>query len=119
VRTVNFVMIPSVGEPDYAGSGALGSHRSQEKNMATVWIPPLLRDLADHQESVHVEGTTVRQLLDDLERRWPGIKARICDGDHLRSGLAVVVNADVSRLGLAATVADNDEVHFVQAIAGG
>ena len=87
--------------------------------MPVVWIPPLLRDLTGDRESIRVAGATVGELLDALESQCPGVKARLCDGARLRSGLAVVINADVARLGLAESVAASDEVHFVQAIAGG
>lgn len=119
MRTVNLIMIPSASEPDYAESGEAESRRPQETTMATVWIPPLLRDLAEGRESLRVNGTTVREVLDELERHCPGIKARICEGDLLRSGIAIVINADVARQGLGEPVSDRDEVHFVQAIAGG
>lgn len=87
--------------------------------MPVVWIPSLLRDLTNDRESIRVEGTTVREVLDALDLQCPGVQARLCDGDRLRSGLAVVINADLARFGLAEAVAQDDEVHFVQAIAGG
>lgn len=87
--------------------------------MATVWIPSLLRSLTGGQESLQVPGATVRQIVDNLEKQFPGIKARLCDGDELRRGIAVAVNAQVAQAGLAAQVPENSEVHFVPAISGG
>jgi molybdopterin converting factor small subunit len=87
--------------------------------MAVVWVPSLLRDLTGGQETLAVAGTTVRQVLDDLERQFPGIKSRLCEGEALRSGVAVAVDGQVARLGLLQPVGPNSEVHFLPAIAGG
>lgn len=87
--------------------------------MARVWIPPLLRDLTGGQETVTATGARVRDIIDSLERQYPGIKARLCDGDGLKPGLAVVIDTTVARLGLAEAVGPDSEVHFLPAIAGG
>jgi sulfur-carrier protein len=87
--------------------------------MATVWIPSLLRDLTNGQETVQVSGANVREIIDALDRVYPGIKARLCDSNGLRRSLAVAVDAHVTRLGLLEPVAESSEVHFVPAISGG
>jgi molybdopterin synthase sulfur carrier subunit len=87
--------------------------------MACVWIPPLLRDLTGGQETVAVPGTRVSQLIDELERRYPGIEAPLCDGDSLRPGLVVVVDTTVAVLGLLRPVGPDSEVHFLPAVGGG
>jgi molybdopterin synthase sulfur carrier subunit len=87
--------------------------------MPTVWIPALLRHLTHDQESIEVPGETLRALIDALEARYPGIKARLLQGDDLRPGLAVVVDTQVVRGGLTEAVSENSEVHFIPAIGGG
>lgn len=87
--------------------------------MATVWIPSLLRGLTLGQETVEVEGATVGAVIDALESRYPGVRARLCAGDNLRPGLAVAVDTQLARLGLAQPVGPRSEVHFLPAIAGG
>ncbi len=87
--------------------------------MALVWIPPLLRDLTGGRESVTVPGATVRQVIEALERAYPGVQARLCPNDELRPGLAVVIDSQVARLGLLESVGPDAEVHFLPAIAGG
>jgi molybdopterin synthase sulfur carrier subunit len=87
--------------------------------MARVWIPPLLRDLTAGQEMVVVSGARVRQVIDQLDLLYPGIKGRLCDGGQLRPGMAVAVDADVARLGLDQAVGPDSEVHFLPAIGGG
>jgi molybdopterin synthase sulfur carrier subunit len=87
--------------------------------MPTVWIPALLRDLTDGQETVKVSASTVRQVIAALEAKFPGIRARLCDGDTLRPGIAVVVDTEVTRRGLAQPVSARSEVHFLPAVGGG
>lgn len=87
--------------------------------MAEVWIPALLQDLTGGHERVRVAGDTVRQVIDGLEAAFPGIKARLVDGDRLRPGLAVVVDGEVSRLRLRHHLTEISEVHFLPAISGG
>jgi molybdopterin synthase sulfur carrier subunit len=87
--------------------------------MPLVWIPSLLRDLTAGREMVTVPGATVSELIDALEQAYPGLKQRLCAGDELRPGIAVVVDAEVARLGLLQPVAEQSEVHIVPAIAGG
>jgi molybdopterin synthase sulfur carrier subunit len=87
--------------------------------MALVWIPPLLRDLTGGCESVSASGASIAQVIADLERQYPGIRDRLCRGDELRPGLAVVVDSRASNLGLLEVVKPDSEVHFLPAISGG
>jgi molybdopterin synthase sulfur carrier subunit len=87
--------------------------------MAVVWIPSLLRDLTKGQETVTVAGSSVRQIIDALERSFPGTKDRLCDATGLRRGIAVAVDGQFAQLGLLEPVADTSEVHFLPAISGG
>ncbi len=87
--------------------------------MPRVWIPSLLRELTDGQETVTVPGTTVGDVIEQLERRHPGIKARLCDDNGLKPGIAVIVGTEVSVLGLRQSVGPETEVHFLPAISGG
>ena len=87
--------------------------------MARVWIPSLLRELTNGQETIEVPGRTVRQLIEELERRFPGIKARLCTDDSLRAGIAAVVDSQVAQMGLMQTVGQESEVHFLPALGGG
>ena len=87
--------------------------------MPTVWIPPQMRDLTAGREQVIVDGSRVADILDHLDRQFPGCTGRLCDGDQLRPGLAIVVDTQVARLGLQEPVSPNSEVHFLPAIGGG
>ena len=90
--------------------------------MATVRIPTPLRKLTEGKEEVAAAGATVRALLDDLDRTYPGLKARICDETGaVRKFVNIFVNEEDVRFlqGLDSPLADTDEVSIVPAIAGG
>ena len=87
--------------------------------MGKVFIPPLMRGLTAGAETVEAAGGSVRRIVDDLDRQFPGLKDRLCAGDVLRPGLAVAVNGTVSSVGLLQKVPDGSEVHFLPAIGGG
>ena len=89
------------------------------EHMPVAWIPASLRALTNQRESIRVDGKTVRDVIDQLELQFPGIKARLCEGDSLRRGLAVAIDAEVSRTGLDQAVPEHSEVHFLPAIGGG
>jgi molybdopterin converting factor small subunit len=85
----------------------------------TVYIPSLLRDLTGGNDRVIVPGATVGEVIASLDREYPGIKARLCEGESLRSGIALVVGSGVSRQGLRHPLTDGSEVHFLPAVSGG
>ena len=89
--------------------------------MAEVWIPPKLQQLTGGNQQVQVEGSSVRRLINNLEKQYPGIKEFLCDeeDDDLIPGLAVIVDGEVSVLGMMEKVQENSEVHFLPSIAGG
>ena len=87
--------------------------------MAEVWIPALLRDLTGGQERVSAAGETVREVIDILEKRYPGIRERLCEDGRLRPNIALVVDGAVSRQRLKQKLCEDSEVHFVPAIGGG
>ena len=87
--------------------------------MPIAWIPSLLRDLTGGQKSIPVDGNTIRDLIENLEVLYPGIKERLCDEDRLRPTISVVVDGQTSTLKLRQHLKNSSEVHFVIAIGGG
>ena len=87
--------------------------------MPRIFIPPLLRTLTGDVHEVDVEATSVRQAIDALEARFPGVRSRLCDGDGLKPGLNVAVDGHIRHVGLLARVKPDSEVHFLPAIGGG
>ncbi len=68
---------------------------------------------------MQVSGATVRQVIEELEKLFPGIRDRLCDANGLRPGIAVAVDTQVAPLGLRQPVGEDSEVHFLPAISGG
>jgi molybdopterin synthase sulfur carrier subunit len=87
--------------------------------MALVWIPPQLRDLTGGEETAAAPGANVGEVIEALERQYPGVRGRLCPDGALRRGLAVIVDGQAARLGLLEATGPDSEVHFVPAIAGG
>ena len=87
--------------------------------MATVFVPSMLRPLADGRETVEVSGATVGELVGNLAAAYPALAGRLLDGDRLRSNISVAIDGEVSTLGLLDPVGSDAEVHFIPAIAGG
>jgi MoaD family protein len=90
----------------------------------TVKIPTILRRLVGGQSAIEVDGAprTVRDLLSDLESRFPGFTSTIVteDGDLHRFVNVYVNGEDVRYLGaLEAEVREGDTVSILPAVAGG
>lgn len=79
----------------------------------------MLRNLTGGEKSVKVEGETVRQVIESLEKRYPGLQERLCNGDQLRPGIAVIVDGNTSSLKLRQRLQESSEIHFVISISGG
>ena len=82
----------------------------------------MLRRLTDNADSVEVDATTVRDILDRLDERYPGFRARVCEETgELRRFINIFVDGEDVRFldNLATTVPERAEVSIVPAIAGG
>ena len=87
--------------------------------MPIVAIPSLLRKLTSGEESITVPGATIREVIDNLESRYPGMKARLCEDDRIKPGIAVYVNGLLTRGSIRESVDADAEIHFLPAIGGG
>jgi molybdopterin converting factor small subunit len=83
-----------------------------------VLIPSPLRSYTKERE-VEVNGSTLAELVADLDRRYPGIRFRMIDEQgRLRPHLRFFVNGEQVRE-LAVRLSPADEVQIVQALSGG
>jgi sulfur-carrier protein len=90
--------------------------------MATVRIPTPLRRLTEGKEEVTIGGATVAEVLDNLDRSYPGLKARICDdAGAVRKFVNIFANDEDIRFlaNLDTPLKDSDELSIGPAIAGG
>ena len=87
-----------------------------------VVIPSQLRPLAHGAGEVVVNGSNVGDALEDLERRHPGMRARIMD-DHgaIRRFVNVFVRDEDVRFleGLQTSLTEGDSLVILPAVAGG
>jgi len=87
----------------------------------TVRIPPTLRAEVGGERQVTAEGETVRELLDDLIERFPGLRAQLVEDDELAPFVNVYVEGeDVRTLeGIETPVREGATVILLPAMAGG
>ena len=86
----------------------------------SIFVDRRLRNYTNGEAQVHATGMTLGALLDDLEKRYPGLKRAVCspDGLRVRSGLSVLANGEpISKL--EAAVPENSRVDFVEPRSGG
>jgi molybdopterin synthase sulfur carrier subunit len=70
-------------------------------------------------DEVEATGNTLGALLDDLDRRFPGIRFRMIDEqDKIRRHMRFFINGEAV-FELAQPVRPTDEVYIVQALSGG
>ncbi|MDB6154285.1 MAG: thiamine protein [Chthoniobacteraceae bacterium] len=90
--------------------------------MPSVLIPTPLRKLTNELDTVQAAGANISELLDNLDKAFPGLKNRVCDENGtVRRFVNVYVNGeDIRFLKENATeIKENDEISIVPAIAGG
>jgi molybdopterin synthase sulfur carrier subunit len=89
---------------------------------AKVRIPAPLRKLTQDKAVVEVDGATIQDLLNSLDKNYPGLKDRICDeSGQIRRFVNVFINGEDIRFkdGAKTAVAEGAEVSIIPAIAGG
>ena len=89
--------------------------------MTVVRIPPTLRAETAGERQVEARGETVREVLDDLTERFPGLRAQIWEDEELQPFVNVYVGGeDVRTLsGLDTPVHNGQTVILLPAMAGG
>ncbi|MBI2488084.1 MAG: MoaD family protein [Deltaproteobacteria bacterium] len=90
--------------------------------MPSVRIPTPLRRLTGEKDEVRVNAKNIEDLIQELEKQFPGIKERLCDetGNVRRFINLYVNNEDIRFLkGIETEINDSDVVSIVPAIAGG
>ncbi len=87
-----------------------------------VRIPTPLQKLTKNEAEVEAEGATLKELIENLDQRYPGFKERVCDETgKVRRFVNVYVNEDDVRFkqGEDTPLKSGDEVSIIPAIAGG
>lgn len=85
---------------------------------ASVTLPEeLVRLFPGCGRRVEVEASTIREVIDGLDARWPGMRDRLCDPTpRLRRRINVFVASERATLDTA--VSPDDEIIVLTAIIG-
>lgn len=89
---------------------------------AEVKVPSLLQKLVGGNRSILAEGKTIEELLDHLEAKYPGLKARLIDEKgQINQFVNLYLNDEDIRLlgGLETKVRNGDVLTILPAMAGG
>jgi sulfur-carrier protein len=87
-----------------------------------VRIPTPLRAITKGQGELKADAASVKELIDQLDQEYSGLRARLCEDDgNIRRFINVYVNEEDIRFlqGPATPLKSGDEVSIVPAIAGG
>lgn len=87
-----------------------------------VRIPAPLKKLTGNLSEVEAKSKNIAELVEDLEKKFPGMKERLCDETgKIRRFINIYVNEqDIRFLENENTkLKDGDEVSIIPAIAGG
>ena len=86
-----------------------------------VRIPTILRPYTGGAKLVSAQGSTLRDVISDLDGNHTGLAERLLDGDALRRFINLYVNDEDVRFigGLDLTLKDGDSITILPAVAGG
>ena len=86
-----------------------------------VRIPTILRSYTDGAKAVEGGGSSLGELIADLETRHPGLRDRLVEDGQLRRFVNVYLNDEDVRFlgGIDTPVGDGDTVTVLPAVAGG
>ena len=90
--------------------------------MANVRVPSMLRPSVGGERSVAAEGSTLRELIDNVDRRHPGFAGHLLEtSGRQRSFVNIYLNdEDVRYLnGLETPITADDVISILPAVAGG
>ncbi|MGZ4189247.1 MAG: MoaD family protein [Actinomycetota bacterium] len=87
-----------------------------------VRVPTILRKYTGGEKAVEGAGGTVREVIEDLDTRHPGVRGAVVsdDGELQRFVNMYLNDEDIRFLGsLETPVADGDVLSILPAVAGG
>ena len=86
-----------------------------------VRIPTPLQKITNGKAEVECSAKNIQELINALEKDYPGMKERLSDGGKIRRFINIYVNEEDIRFANkeATVLKDGDNVSIVPAIAGG
>ncbi|MEK6808054.1 MAG: MoaD/ThiS family protein [Nanoarchaeota archaeon] len=89
--------------------------------MTKVIIPTPLRKYTNEIGEIDIEGVTIKEIINAIDKKYPGVKNRLCDEQgNIRRYINIYVGGEDIRFldGIKTKIGDK-EVNIVPAIAGG
>jgi len=89
--------------------------------MPSIRVPSALRTFTGGASDIEITASTVRDALAELDKKHPGIAAKVLDNGAVKPFIRIYVGPDdIGDLGgLDAKVSERDEISIIPAIAGG
>ena len=87
-----------------------------------VNLTSVIQKTVGGQRALTAEGGTVAELIEDIERRYPGFRSQLVDeGGQLHRFVNVYLNDEDVRFlqGAETALSEGDEVSILPALAGG
>ncbi len=85
----------------------------------TVFVPGPLRSYTHNASEVQANGATLSELLNDLDRQFPGMRFRMIDEQNaIRPHIKLFVNAEQAKA-IGKPLASGDQIHIICALSGG
>lgn len=100
-------------------SFGLGHNSGATENAIVVRLPGVLVDLfPGAPRRVEMSAATVDEMMNELNRRWPGMRDRLCDtSPAIRKHINVFIDGERAKLGTP--IPAGCEVFVLTAISGG
>ena len=84
-----------------------------------IHVPTPLRSYTGKEAVIEAKGSTLGELLAEIDRRYPGFRFRIIDEQQgIRPHIKIFVNEDQAR-DLAGAVGPTDVIYIICALSGG
>ena len=87
--------------------------------MIKVFLPYKICKILNVPSEIEAEGTSLRSLIDIIDRMYPGVKNHWVEDDKLKPAMSAVIDGKTTRLGLIHKLENVSEIHFLPSIAGG
>ncbi|ECF1924092.1 TPA: MoaD family protein [Salmonella enterica subsp. diarizonae serovar 61:l,v:z35] len=86
-----------------------------------VNVPAILRQLTGGRKKVEVHADNIESVIEQLEVNYPGIKARLVNGERIHRFINIYINDEDIRFSdeLKTVVKSGDEITILPAVAGG
>lgn len=89
--------------------------------MALVRFSTPLRRYTNGEPEDKISGSTLEEVIENLEKKYPGIKERILENGEIQKFINIYVNNEDVRLlkGLKTEVKETDVITILPAVSGG